>query len=104
MRVGSGHRMEASMQLRRLVLVTLCTVIASSALAPAFADDDWRWRERHERREREEWRERAWREREWREHHYPPPVVATPPYGFYAPPPAFYPPPPAFYPPPGYVR
>jgi hypothetical protein len=90
--------MEASMQFRRLVLATLCGVMASVVVAPAFADEDWRWRQRQEWREREDWREReawrerAWREQEWRERHYPPPVVAAPPPGFYAPPPAFYPP------------
>jgi hypothetical protein len=85
--------MEALMQLRRLIFIASCAVVASSVLLPAFADDDWRWHQRHEwreQRQREEWRERAWREHEWRERHYAPPVAATP-YGFYAPPPAFYP-------------
>jgi hypothetical protein len=87
------------MQLRRLVPMALCAVIASGAVAPAFADDDWRWHQQQERREwreREEWRERAWREREWRERHDPPPFIAPPPVGFYPPPPAFYPAPRSF--------
>jgi hypothetical protein len=82
------------MRFQTLALATFCAVTALAAVAPpAFADDDWRWHERHERREREAWREREWRGHEWRERYYRPPVVVAPPYGFYAPPPAFYPPP-----------
>ena len=83
------------MNIRRLVLTALCGSVALGAVAPAFADEDWRRHERHERQEwrehawrdhewREhawhdhEWREHAWRERQWRERYYEPPVVVAP--------------------------
>jgi hypothetical protein len=86
---------------RLRTLGPLCAAITLGAVAPAFADDDlWRhqrhqgeeWRERewhrHEWREHE-WREHEWREQAWRRQYYPPPVVTTPPYGYYASPPAY---------------
>ena len=78
------------MSIRKLVLIALSASIATGAAAPAFADDDWRRHERHERQEwrEREWREHAWRERHWREHYYAPPVAVAP--GYYAPPPAYY--------------
>ena len=80
------------MRLRTLSFMILCAVTALGAVKPAYADDDWH---RHERHEREEWRERDWRQHEWRQHEwhereYAPPIVSTPPYGYYAPPPVYY--------------
>jgi hypothetical protein len=54
------------MRLRTLALIILCAVTTVGAVRPAFADDDWR---RHERHDREEWREREWRRHEWRYSH-----------------------------------
>lgn len=73
------------MRLRRLALAVFCAVGAIGALTPAFAQDDWRWHERHEWRERD-WRRHEWREHEWREHYYTPPAFGVRPYGY---PPAF---------------
>jgi Domain of unknwon function (DUF3824) len=106
---------------RSMVLALGATaLLAGIAAAPARADDDWRqherrdredWRDRDERRE--EWRERAgWRDREWHEwcfrhpgaYAYPgyvcpmpaPPTVYYAPPSYYAPPPAvIYTPPPS---------
>jgi hypothetical protein len=79
------------MKFGALTFAVLGVVTAIGTVTPARADDDWRWRERHERAWREhEWREHAWREHEWRERYYPPVVVAPPPYRYYAPPPAYY--------------
>jgi hypothetical protein len=95
---------------RRMVLALSATaLLAGFAAAPARADDDWR---RHERRDREDWRERderreEWREREWREWCYRHPgayaypgyvcPVPAPPTVYYAPP---APPPAVIYTPP----
>jgi hypothetical protein len=91
--------------LRSMVLALGATaLLAGIAAAPARADDDWR----HERRDHDEWRERAaWRDHEWHEwclrhpgaYAYPGYVcpVPAPPTVYYAPPP---PPPAVIYTPP----
>ena len=79
------------MNIRKLLLTTLCASFAFAAAAPAFADEGWRWHERQERREHawreHEWREHEWREHHWRDRHYARPFVGAP--GYYAPPPVY---------------
>jgi len=91
------------MRFRTLILIAMCASIGLAVAAPAFADDDWRRDERHEREhehERQEWREHEWREHEAREHemrerqrweyNHAPPVIVAPGYGAYPPPPVYY--------------
>jgi Spy/CpxP family protein refolding chaperone len=82
------------MRIRNLVLTALVASFAFAAAAPAFAYDDWRWHERHERHE---WQEREARQQAWREHHWRQQSYAPAP-GYYAPPP------PPYYGNPGYYR
>ena len=88
------------MRFRTLIFGSLFASFALAAVAPAFADDDWRRHEFEEHR-RHEWREHEWREHEAREHEWrerqgfyaPPPSLpfVTPrAYGYGGPPPVYY--------------
>ncbi|HYZ22220.1 MAG TPA: hypothetical protein VE690_08695 [Rhodopila sp.] len=89
--VARQSEQEDRMRIRRLALAALAALTVTAAAAPAFAHDDWGWRERHEWREHawreHERREQAWREHEWREHNYRP-YAAVP--GYVAPPTIYY--------------
>ena len=86
------------MRIRHLALTAVAALTLIAAAAPAFAHDDWGWRERqewrehawleHERREHA-WREQQWRNDEWREHHSGP-YAAVPGYRYVAPPTVYY--------------
>ena len=76
-------------------------IVATSAPARAYDDDDGRWR--HHRWQEHQWREHQWRDRAWHAYAAPPVVHAQP--GYYPAPPVYYaPPPPVYYAPPSVYR